>query len=248
MSMGKIDAVTVKNLSLAYNKEYVLRDINLSIPQEKMVAIVGPNGAGKTSLLKSLLDIVKPQQGEVVFPSMKERKRGEQIAYVPQSGSVDWDFPVTVLDVVMMGMYGRLGWFKRPGNKEKENAVQMLEKVGMKEYQNRQIGQLSGGQRQRVFLARALVQNAQIYLMDEPFKGVDAMTELIIVGLLKELRNEGKTVIVVHHDLDTITEYFDWVILINKEIIANGPVKEVCCRENLHATYHGSDVPYKKVS
>lgn len=234
-------ALIVRNLSVAYNKEQVLMDINLSIPKGKLVAIIGPNGAGKTTLMKSILSIIKPQKGEVIFPILSTKIRKNEISYVPQSGSVDWDFPITVLEVVMMGRYGYLGWLKKCGRNEKKLAMEMLEKVGMKEYHNRQIGQLSGGQQQRVFLARALVQNAEIYLLDEPFKGVDAQTETIIVTLLKELRNQGKTVIVVHHNLDTVEAYFDWSILINKSIIACGPVKDTFNQENLHAAYHGSE-------
>lgn len=248
MNARKATAVIVKDLTVTYNKECVLKHINLSIPTGQMVAIVGPNGAGKTTLLKALLQIVKTQQGEVIFPSIEHGVDSGKIAYVPQSGSVDWDFPITVIDVVIMGMYGELGWFKKAGKREKKVALEMLEKVGMSGYENRQIGQLSGGQKQRVFLARALVQNAEIYLMDEPFKGVDAVTELVIVNLLKELRNQGKTVIVVHHDLDTVKEYFDWSILINKSIVACGPVKDVCKKENLYLTYHRSDMDYQKVS
>ncbi len=234
-------ALIVKSLSVAYNKEHVLEDINLSIPKGKLVAIIGPNGAGKTTLMKSILRIIKPQKGEVIFPTLNHKEWNNGISYVPQSGSVDWDFPITVLEVVMMGRYGYLGWLKRCGKNEKKLAMEMLEKVGMKEFHNRQIGQLSGGQQQRVFIARALVQKAEIYLLDEPFKGVDVQTEEIIVGLLKELRNQGKTVMVVHHNLDTVEAYFDWSILINKRIIASGPVRDTFNHENLHAAYHGSE-------
>lgn len=241
-------ALTIKDLSVAYNKEYVLKNINLSIPKGKLIAVIGPNGAGKTTLMKTILNIVKPNTGSVLFPSLSTKKWNNEISYVPQNGSVDWDFPITVLEVVLMGRYGYLGWFKKIGTKEKEMAFEMLEKVGMKEFHNRQIGQLSGGQQQRVFLARALVQNAQIYLLDEPFKGVDVKTEEIIVRLLKELRNKGKTVIVVHHNLDTVEDYFDWSILINREVIASGPVKEVFNKENLHVAYHGSEITFVKAS
>lgn len=241
-------ALVIRNLTVAYNQENVIEDVNLSIPKGKMVAIIGPNGAGKTTLMKAIVNIIKPTKGEVIFPTLKQGKWNNQISYVPQSGSVDWDFPVTVLDVVMMGRYGYLGWFKRPGKKERTIALEMLEKVGMSQYKDRQIGQLSGGQKQRVFLARALVQKAEIYLLDEPFKGVDVKTEAIIVNLLKELRDAGKSVIVVHHDLDTVDEYFDWTILINKHIIANGTVKEAFNKKNLHEVYHGSEINYKKVS
>ncbi len=205
--------------------------------------IVGPNGAGKTTLLKAMLGLLIPVSGSVRFFEETEnslRKLKNKVAYVPQSGSVDWDFPATVLDIVLMGCYGRLGFFKRPGKKDKENALQCLQKVGMEEYAARQISQLSGGQQQRVFLARALMQTADIYFMDEPFKGVDVQTEKAIVVLLKELKASGKTVVVVHHDLQTVPEYFDWVTLINIKVIASGPVEEVFHEQNLKKAYRSS--------
>lgn len=225
-------AVQVHDLTVAYDEKPVLWDVDLEIPAGKLAAIIGPNGAGKTTLIKSMLGLLKPVSGAVIFG-------GQEIAYVPQSGSVDWDFPASVLDVVMMGRYRHLGWFKRPGKPEREMAIETLAKVGMEEYAARQISQLSGGQQQRVFLARALVQQADIYLMDEPFKGVDAQTEKSIVALLKELKKQGKTVLVVHHDLQTVADYFDWVTLINMKVVANGPVKEVFHEENLGLAYGG---------
>lgn len=203
------------------------------------MAIVGPNGAGKTTLIKSILGLLKPAAGKVeIFgkPLSKVRKR---VGYVPQRSSVDWDFPTTALDVVIMGMYGLLGWFRRPGKREKNEAMKALEKVGMADFYDRQINQLSGGQQQRVFLARALVQQSDIYFMDEPFVGVDATTEKAIVNILKELRKQGKTVVVVHHDLQTLKEYFDWAFLINVRQIALGPVEEVMTDENLKLAYGG---------
>lgn len=241
-------ALIIKNLTVTYNKENVLDNVNLNIPQGKMVAVIGPNGAGKTTLLKAVLNIIKPQKGKIIFTSLEEGQWNCPISYVPQSSSVDWEFPVTVLDVVMMGRYGHLGWLRRAGKKEKKIAMEMLDKVGMLEYKDRQIGQLSGGQKQRVFLARALVQKAEIYLLDEPFKGVDVSTEAVIIRLLKELRDDGKTVIVVHHDLDTVESYFDWAILINKHIVANGAVEDIFNEIYLHQLYHGSEINYKKVS
>ena len=240
-------AVNVYDLTVAYDVKPVLWDIDVSFPKGKLIAIVGPNGAGKTTLIKAMLGLIKPVSGMVEFPSLKEKTLKNKIAYVPQSGSVDWDFPATVLDVVMMGRYGHLGWFKRPGKKERNMALNTLEKVGMSEYASRQISQLSGGQQQRVFLARALIQEAEIYFMDEPFKGVDARTEKSIVNLLKELKEQEKTVIVVHHDLQTVTEYFDWVTLINLRIIENGPVEEVFNEKNLDLTYGEHDQFLKKV-
>ena len=229
--------IEVHDLTVAYDEKPVLWDIDLEIPKGKLVAIVGPNGAGKTTLIKAMLGLIKPVSGAVHFKMLPDKHFRNKIAYVPQSGSVDWDFPATVLDVVMMGRYGHLGWFRRPGKKEKEMAMETLAKVGMESFADRQISQLSGGQQQRVFLARALIQQAEIYFMDEPFKGVDIQTEKSIVTLLKELKQQGKTVIVVHHDLQTVPEYFDWVTLINLKVIANGPVRQVFTEENLSHTY-----------
>ncbi|HEX2394321.1 MAG TPA: metal ABC transporter ATP-binding protein [Bacteroidales bacterium] len=230
-------AVTVDDLTVAYKYKPVLWDIDLEIPEGVMMAIVGPNGAGKSTLIKAILDIVKPVAGTVTIYGKSYRKNRSLVAYVPQKGSVDWDFPTTSLDVVLMGTYGRLGWVRRPGFKEKKAALEALEKVGMLEFRNRQISQLSGGQQQRIFLARALVQDAQIYFMDEPFQGVDATTESAIVNILKELRKAGKTLVVVHHDLQTVAEYFDWVTFLNVKKVATGPVKEFFTDNNLALTY-----------
>ena len=234
--------IEVHDLTVAYDAKPVLWDIDLEIPKGRLMAVVGPNGAGKTTLIKSMLGLIKPVSGAVHFKMLPDKKFHNHIAYVPQSGSVDWDFPATVLDIVMMGRYGHLGWFRRPGKAEKQMALDTLKKVGMEEYASRQISQLSGGQQQRVFLARALVQEADIYFMDEPFKGVDAQTEKSIVSLLKELKRQGKTVIVVHHDLQTVPDYFDWVTLINLKVIASGPVSEVFTEENLTAAYGSRSV------
>ena len=201
------------------------------------MAIVGPNGAGKSTLIKAILDIIDPIAGSVRIYDKPYQKQRSLVAYVPQKGSVDWDFPTTALDVVMMGTYGSLGWIKRPGKKQKKEALEALEKVGMLAFKNRQISQLSGGQQQRIFLARALVQNASIYFMDEPFQGVDATTEKAIINILKELRKAGKTVIVVHHDLQTVPEYFDWVTFLNVKKIATGPVSSIFNDDNLTKTY-----------
>src|SRR5690554_8052606 len=173
------------------------------------MAIIGPNGAGKSTLIKGMLDLVKPISGSTIFFGQRYHEARSKIAYVPQRGSVDWDFPTTVFDVVLMGRYGHIGWLKRPTNKDKELATEALEKVGMLDFIDRQIAELSGGQQQRVFLARSLVQDADIYLLDEPFQGVDIKTERAIIKILKELKSQGKTVIVVHHDLDTVKDYFD---------------------------------------
>jgi manganese/zinc/iron transport system ATP- binding protein len=232
-------AIEVEDLTMAYGEKPVLWDIDLHVPESTLMAIVGPNGAGKTTLIKAILGLLKPAAGRVLIYDRPYEEQRKLVGYVPQRGSVDWDFPTSVLDVVMMGRYGKLGWLRRPGNKEKEMALEALEKVGMTKYAHRQISQLSGGQQQRTFLARALVQDAQVYFMDEPFQGVDATTERAIVSLLKDLREAGKTVVVVHHDLQTVPEYFDWVTLLNVRRIASGPVGQVFTEENLRLAYGG---------
>ncbi len=264
--MKQKNAITVDDLTVAYNYKPVLWDIDLAIPEGVLMAIVGPNGAGKSTLIKSILGIIEPIAGSVSVFGKPYKEQHKEVAYVPQKGSVDWDFPTTALDVVMMGTYGSLGWIKRPKAPQKKQALEALEKVGMLAFKNRQISQLSGGQQQRVFLARALVQNAQqrvflaralvqnasVYFMDEPFQGVDATTEIAIINILKELRatteiaiinilkelrKAGKTVVVVHHDLQTVPEYFDWVTFLNVKKIATGPVKDIFNDENLIKTY-----------
>ncbi len=230
-------AIQIDDLTVAYDYKPVLWDIDLVVPEGILMAIVGPNGAGKSTLIKSILGIIKPIAGSVQVFGKPYKKQVDKVAYVPQKGSVDWDFPTVALDVVIMGTYGSLGWIRRPGLKEKKMALEALEKVGMLEFKNRQISQLSGGQQQRIFLARALVQNASIYLMDEPFQGVDATTEKAIINILKELRKQGKTLIVVHHDLQTVPEYFDWVTFLNVKGIASGPVKDIFNDDNLTKTY-----------
>ena len=240
---GMSAAIEVNDLTVAYRDQPVLWDIDLDVPAGVLMAIVGPNGAGKTTLIKAILGLVRPAAGEITIYGKPYREQRHLIGYVPQRGSVDWDFPTTVLDVVMMGRYGTLGWFRRPGRRERTQAMAALEQVSMAELAGRQISQLSGGQQQRVFLARALVQDAAVYFMDEPFQGVDAKTERAIVTLLQTLRAEGKTVVVVHHDLQSVPEYFDWVMLLNVRRIAAGPVAEVFTDENLRVTY-GGRVPF----
>ena len=230
-------AIQVDDLTVAYNYKPVLWDIDLVIPEGVLMAIVGPNGAGKSTLIKAILGIIEPIAGSVAIYGEPYKKQRKLVAYVPQKGSVDWDFPTTALDVVMMGTYGSLGWIKRPGQKQTKAALEALEKVDMLSFKSRQISQLSGGQQQRIFLARALVQNASIYFMDEPFQGVDASTEIAIINILKELRKAGKTVVVVHHDLQTVPEYFDWVTFLNVKKIAAGAVKDIFNDNNLTKTY-----------
>lgn len=230
-------ALHVEDLTVSYSSKPVLWDIDLDVPPGVLAAIVGPNGAGKSTLIKTILGLIKAAAGHVYIYGKPYAKQRSIVGYVPQRSSVDWDFPTTAIDVVTMGLYGRLGWLKRPGRSEKELAEQALEQVGMQDFGERQISQLSGGQQQRVFLARALVQNADIYFMDEPMAGVDATTERAIINLLRTLRDQGKTVIVVHHDLSTVTSYFDWMLFLNVRTIAQGPVKTVYTRENLRAAY-----------
>ena len=237
-------ALDVADLTVAYGDAPVLWDVDLRVPEGVLCAIVGPNGAGKTTFIKAVLGLVPLAAGRVLVMGAPYRRQRKRVAYVPQRGSVDWDFPTTALDVVTMGTYGTLGWVRRPGAKEREAARQALAEVGMGDYADRQIAQLSGGQQQRVFLARALVQDADLYLMDEPFQGVDATTEKAIVTLLQNLREAGKTVLVVHHDLQTVPEYFDWAFLLNVRRIAAGPVAEVFTDTNLRAAY-GGRVPYQ---
>lgn len=232
-------AVEVEDLTVAYRDKPVLWDVDLTVPPGVLMAIVGPNGAGKTTLMKAVLGLVPTAAGQALIFGKPYKQQRQLVGYVPQRGTVDWDFPTTVRDVVLMGCYGRLGWIRRPGRAEREQTLEALNKVGMAEFAQRQISQLSGGQRQRVFLARALVQDAQVYFMDEPFQGVDATTERAIIAILQELRARGRTVLVVHHDLQTVPEYFDQVTLLNVRRIASGPVNEVFTEANLRLTYGG---------
>ncbi|MGD9713266.1 MAG: metal ABC transporter ATP-binding protein [Thermomicrobiales bacterium] len=237
--MTPVPAIEVADMTAVYHEKPVLWDVDVLVPAGVLMAIVGPNGAGKTTLIKCILGLIEPVAGLVLVQGKPYRERRSAVAYVPQRGSVDWDFPTNVLDVVEMGRYGSLGWIKRPGRRERDMAMESLQKVGMADFASRQIRQLSGGQQQRVFLARALAQDAEIYLMDEPFQGVDATTERAIIEILRELRASGKTVVAVHHDLQTVGEYFDWVTLLNVRKIASGPVADVFTEENLRLTYGG---------
>ncbi|MDQ4018525.1 MAG: metal ABC transporter ATP-binding protein [Actinomycetota bacterium] len=234
---GTAPAIEVADLTVAYRDQPVVWDVDLVVPTGVLMGIVGPNGAGKTTLIKAILGLVRPAAGRVLVRGRPYAAERGAVAYVPQRGTVDWDFPTSVLDVVMMGRYGSLGWIRRPGRREREAALEALRKVGMEELAGRQISQLSGGQQQRAFLARALVQDAEVYLMDEPFQGVDATTERAVVEVLRSLRTARKTVVAVHHDLQTVPEYFDWVTLLNVRRIASGPVDEVFTEENLRRTY-----------
>lgn len=227
----------VHDLTVAYHRKPVLWDVDWSLERSALVGVVGPNGAGKSTLIKAILGLVPKTSGAVqIFGEPVDRVR-RRIGYVPQRETVDWDFPVSVLDVVLMGTYGKLGWFRRPGRSEKDWARTCLADVGLSDFADRQIGQLSGGQQQRTFIARALAQRADLYFMDEPMAGVDAATEGLIFQLLQRLRDEGKTVISVHHDLRTVPEYFDRVVMLNMRLIASGPTSTTFTPDNLRRTY-----------
>lgn len=231
--------IEVHDLTIAYRHRPVLWDIDVTFDEGQLIAVVGPNGAGKSTLIKAIMGLVPLASGYVKIFGQDSMKGRSAIAYVPQRESVDWDFPTTAFDVVLMGRYGHLSLFGRPHKRDREIAMQSLDKVGMREYAHRQISQLSGGQQQRVFLARALAQQSRVYLMDEPFAGVDAATEKAIVTLLRELREQGCTVAVVHHDLQTVSQYFDSVMLLNLRCVGYGPVETTFTPEKLHETYGG---------
>jgi manganese/zinc/iron transport system ATP- binding protein len=231
--------LSIHDMTVAYHRKPVLWDIDYNAPPGKLIAIIGPNGSGKTTLIKAVLDLIPRASGEVHIFGKPYRKQRGRVGYVPQRGSVDWDFPVSALDVVAMGLYRKIGWCRPVTKRYRDQALGALDRVGLADYAGRQISQLSGGQQQRVFLARALAQDADLYLMDEPFVGVDAATERAIVAILRELRSAGKTALVVHHDLQTVHEYFDHVLLLNMRLVAAGPTREVFTTENLRATYGG---------
>jgi manganese/zinc/iron transport system ATP- binding protein len=234
-----IPAIKIADLTVAYQRKPVLWEINMAIPQGTLVGLVGPNGAGKSTLIKSIMDMVPRISGSIQIHGQSLAQQRHRIAYVPQRESVDWDFPATVLDVVTMGLYREIGWFWPVRNEHRKRALQALTHVGIAELADRQISQLSGGQQQRTFLARALVQSANIYLMDEPFAAVDAATEQSIIQVLREQQSQGKTILVVHHDLHTVPEYFDYLILLNVRAVAWGPMQTTFTPENLRRTYGG---------
>ena len=237
--MTGIPALETHGLSVSYRGTPVLHGVDIEVPAGTLTGIMGPNGAGKSTLLKAVMGVVKPDAGWVKVAGKPLREVLGKVGYVPQRESVDWDFPVSVMDVVLMGTYGGLGWFGRPGKAERARAVEALEQTGMTELADRQIGELSGGQQQRTFIARALAQRAEVYLMDEPFAGVDAATERAIIGLLGTLRDEGRTVLVVHHDLQSASRYFERLLLLNLRVVAHGPVDEVFRPEILEQTFGG---------
>ncbi len=231
------NALSVQQLSVNYEKTPVLWDLSFEIPMGKLVAIVGPNGAGKSTFLKAALGLVKPISGQIMFFGQPLKKMRRQVAYVPQRESVDWDFPITVFDLVLMGRYGQRGIMKRPSRKDREDVQRYLEKVGLEAYAHRQISQLSGGQQQRAFLARALIQEADIYLMDEPFTGIDVSSTKTIIEIFQQLRAEGKTLLVVHHDLATVEQIFDWAILLNMCLVGAGSVESTFTPDLIQKTY-----------
>ncbi len=231
--------LSIRGLTVSYGEKPAVFSVDANFPAHAMTAIIGPNGAGKSTLLKASLGVIPRLSGDVTVFGKPMQAARDQVAYVPQRASVDWDFPTTVMDVVLMGLYRRVGLLGRLNGGLRARAQNCLERVGMSDFADRQIGQLSGGQQQRVFLARALAQDADLYLLDEPFAGVDAATEKAIIDVLKALKAEGKAVICVHHDLATVTDYFDHVFLINVRKIAEGPVATTFTGENLNATYGG---------
>jgi manganese/zinc/iron transport system ATP- binding protein len=232
-------AVETHDLVVSYRGKPVLHGVDVAIPPGTLTGIMGPNGAGKSTLLKAMMGLVRPDAGWVKLLGQPWEKAIGRVGYVPQRESVDWDFPVTVRDVAMMGTCAGLGWFGRPGARHRARALAALEETGLADLADRQIGELSGGQQQRAFLARALAQDAEVYLMDEPFAGVDAATERAIIGLLGRMRDAGKTVVVVHHDLQTAERYFDRLLLLNLRVVAHGPLREVFRHDILETTYGG---------
>ncbi len=231
--------IEVHDLTVSYHTKPVLWNIDFSISKGQLVGIIGPNGAGKSTLLKSIMGLIEPQSGYVKIFDKNIDEIRDRVSYVPQRESVDWDFPASALDVVLMGRYSRKSWFKRYTKLDREIAFESLDKVNMKAFANRQISQLSGGQQQRVFLARALAQQTELYLMDEPFAGVDASTEESILQLLIKMTKEGKTILVVHHDLQTAFKYFDWMVMLNTSLIASCPSADAMTEEVIQNTYGG---------
>ncbi|WP_028980642.1 metal ABC transporter ATP-binding protein [Sporocytophaga myxococcoides] len=237
----------VHDLTVAYHRKPVLWGIDLTLPAGSLTGIIGPNGAGKSTLIKAIMGLIPLSSGFVKLFGKDLNEVRQKVSYVPQRESVDWDFPASALDVVLMGRYSQIGLFKRPRKADKEVAMECLRKVGLENFANRQISQLSGGQQQRVFLARALAQDADIYFMDEPFAGVDAATEAAIIEILRNMTISGKTVVVVHHDLQSAVTYFNWVLLLNMRLVASGPTEKVFTQDLLQETYGGKLTVLAKV-
>lgn len=234
--------ITIKDLNVSYQDKPALWHINLDIRKNGRTAIVGPNGAGKSTMIKTMMKLIRPVSGRIEIDGRTDKGVLKNIAYVPQKGEVNWDFPATVLDVVLMGRYVHKGWIKRPRKKDREIALEALKTMKMEAFCDRQISELSGGQRQRAFLARAIAQDADIYVMDEPLQGIDITTENLIMDVIRKLQTEGKTFIVVHHQLNTVKEYFDHVVIMNKTIIADGPTDAVFTGENIEKAYREKGV------
>ena len=236
---AKNPVIEFHDLTVSYHRQPVLWNIDMTLPEGSLIGIIGPNGAGKSTLLKAAMGLLPLGSGYVRLFNKPLDEVRSKVSYVPQRESVDWDFPTSVLDVVLMGRYGKMGLFKRPSKEDRKIALESLEIVGMQAFVKRQISQLSGGQQQRVFLARALAQQADLYFMDEPFAGVDAATESAILGILQDLTAKGKTVVVVHHDLQSAAEFFDWVVLLNMRLVASGPIEKVFTNDYLQEAYGG---------
>lgn len=234
--------ITVDGLTVTYNEKPVLWNVSTSIVENSITAIVGPNGAGKSTLIKSIMGMVEPLAGDIKINGQSPKKMFDQVAYVPQKSDVDWDFPTTVLDVVLMGRYVHKGWIKRYTKADVKRAEEALETMRMSDFKHRQISELSGGQRQRVFLSRAIAQDADIYIMDEPLQGIDVVTERLIMQTIHDLQQRGKTFVVVHHNLATVEKYFDHVIILNKEVVAQGTIEEEWTKENVATAYDESSV------
>ncbi len=239
VARASVAPLWVQDLTVAYHRRPVLWDIELEVPRGQLVGVLGPNGAGKSTLIKAVIGLVPCMSGCVRIFGQPYRRSRHRVGYVPQRESVDWDFPVDALDVVTMGLYRQIGWFRPVTRRHRQTAMEALDRVGIADLAHRQISQLSGGQQQRAFLARALVHDADLYLMDEPFASVDASTERAIIEILREMKSRGKTVLVVHHDLQTVSDYFDHLVLLNLRLVAQGATAEVFTRENLRATYGG---------
>lgn len=234
--------IKIKDLNVAYQEKPALWHVNLNIKENSRTAIIGPNGAGKSTMIKTMMKLIRPVSGKIEIDGRTDKGVLKTIAYVPQKGEVNWDFPATVLDVVLMGRYVHKGWIKRPNRKDREIALEALKTMKMEAFRDRQISELSGGQQQRAFLARAIAQDADIYVMDEPLQGIDITTEKLIIDVIRQLQSEGKTFIVVHHQLNTVKEYFDHVVILNKTIIASGPADEVLTEDNIEKAYREKSI------
>lgn len=229
--------ITVDQLHVSYNGKPAINNVSFRVETGNLIGIIGPNGAGKSTLMKAMLGLIPKDKGEIEFKNQSLKEVQKEIAYVPQRNNIDWDFPIIVQDTVLLGTYPKLGLFHRPQKRDKKRAIHCLEKVGMEKFAKNQIGELSGGQQQRVFLARALAQEAQYFFLDEPFVGIDVSSEQVIIDILKELKEEGKTIFVVHHDLGKVETYFDELVLINKELVGAGPVKDIFSSEKIQKAY-----------